>query len=826
MTPDTTFLGQVKDLLRGLNRGVTSDLVGTPVDVINMALQAVDATRVLPQRLSTSKPVMGSDWIQDKLQSYGLAYKPTHTPTEGMGRVLGGLLGPQALVRAAMRAAPVVEREAAELGRVAGQMGDDYVHQIGGRPDIIVGEKAARRLGGKTLMRFEAGKTELAKNTPSQEVWRKHGIELNAEGKPVFELPLVQTEQELLDQIRRIYPGEVIKSVRLAAGGRAGSFNPRTGEIYARGSLEGSGPDSRRSVLEHEVQHGVDKAEGFSSGSNLDDPNYWNTVGEVRARNAEYRLENPEMRKFAPEMTEEFGREKQIIKQDPAAMAQAVKEPGGMWHPRAVERLAGPLYDRLAPGELAQFGREELRMGEGSQHPEYKAAQAAAAWSDKAIRNYLNKYAGTSRDPLKDIEIPFGEGTKRWEDLWDNTVVSAQARAMQGRSRDTADIWSGFEGVEKARPEEPVWNFGDFGGQQATPKFKSYLSHVGDYLRQNVPPEKLGQYDLVRAVRETAANDARVAKQMEKAAAASMKDMPVYKDYSTQNPGSLEGMKWVELKKPEKLTAEQMKGVRLLDEEWLRKTDSETYNEAVESLQAELGRKPTLEELHDWYAESYEYGAKPTIYQATDASGQPIKNNYTGEMAGGSTPEDAWLAGRLAEEGNQMGHCVGGYCENVAAGASKIYSLRDAKGKSHVTVEVQPSYYGATAELPRGEFTPEQYAAARAKAAANNPANIFQIKGKGNKAPVSEYLPYVQDFVKSGKWGEVGDLGNTGMVRGEQGEILDTKEGLQLLRKRALERQIRPQDYQSILDQIEVAPRRLQDWLQNFGVNQDIRGVQ
>jgi hypothetical protein len=42
---------------------------------------------------------------------------------------------------------------------------------------------------------------------------------------------------------------------------------------------------------------------------------------------------------------------------------------------------------------------------------------------------------------------------------------------------------------------------------------------------------------------------------------------------------------------------------------------------------------------------------------------------------------------------------------------------------------------------------------------------IVQIKGKGNRKPNDEYLPYVQDFVKSGKWSDVGDLGNTGLRR-------------------------------------------------------------
>jgi hypothetical protein len=43
------------------------------------------------------------------------------------------------------------------------------------------------------------------------------------------------------------------------------------------------------------------------------------------------------------------------------------------------------------------------------------------------------------------------------------------------------------------------------------------------------------------------------------------------------------------------------------------------------------------------------------------------------------------------------------------------------------------------------------------------PPSIVQIKGKGNKAPKEEYLPMVQDFVKSGKWSDVGDIENAGL---------------------------------------------------------------
>jgi len=98
----------------------------------------------------------------------------------------------------------------------------------------------------------------------------------------------------------------------------------------------------------------------------------------------------------------------------------------------------------------------------------------------------------------------------------------------------------------------------------------------------------------------------------------------------------------------------------------------------------------------------------------------------------------ASLQAALKYEGDTMGHCVGGYCSSVAAGDQQIFSLRDAKGEPHVTIEVEP--------IPNGM------------------PSILQIKGKGNGAPAAKYLPAVQDFIRSGDWLSVGDIRNAGMM--------------------------------------------------------------
>ena len=130
---------------------------------------------------------------------------------------------------------------------------------------------------------------------------------------------------------------------------------------------------------------------------------------------------------------------------------------------------------------------------------------------------------------------------------------------------------------------------------------------------------------------------------------------------------------------------------------------------------------------------------------------------------------DKSLKDALKYEGDTMGHCVGGYCDEVASGASRIYSLRDAKGRPHVTIEVKPKSKPQFGEegVDYRQLLPENFIKKYGydPDAPDIPASIVQIKGKGNKKPNDEYLPFVQDFVKSGKWSDVGDLQNTGLER-------------------------------------------------------------
>ena len=119
------------------------------------------------------------------------------------------------------------------------------------------------------------------------------------------------------------------------------------------------------------------------------------------------------------------------------------------------------------------------------------------------------------------------------------------------------------------------------------------------------------------------------------------------------------------------------------------------------------------------------------------------------------TPEGMALAKQL---GCESGWCTQGESAALQYGSkgNKLHVLIDPEGKAHVQVQVIPSEYEKLRNDP-----------AYAKAFEEDPSlltpSISQIKGRFNKAPDKEHLPYVQDLVKSGKWSDVGDLQNTGL---------------------------------------------------------------
>lgn len=154
-------------------------------------------------------------------------------------------------------------------------------------------------------------------------------------------------------------------------------------------------------------------------------------------------------------------------------------------------------------------------------------------------------------------------------------------------------------------------------------------------------------------------------------------------------------------------------------------------------------------------------------------------------------------------EGDIMRHCVGGssHCEPLISGKTELYTLRDAKGEPHVTIEVDAksagmqefkeaggNYYYARDEALRrmgldnnSDFRELPLDERNALAAELDkhihniyvekfgeiPKRILEIKGKLNRKPKDEYIPFVQDFIKSGKWSDIADIHHTDLRKAE-----------------------------------------------------------
>ena len=445
----------------------------------------------------------------------------------------------------------------------------------------------------------------------------------------------------------------------------------------------------------------------------------------------------------------------------PRGGLNVVKETGGNW-------LGGDVEQALKPLKRGVVNEEAARRLMGDAFTDERMADpvnnAINKWVDSNLTNYVKKQMATPDDPVRKLaeegvahmpiievdtnrnhargirkmhgskQMGQSEAAKSWEDVSDISIYPGNVGEIKrvkehgGPGADKYEPW-----MEKADPNTVV--------SRTTRNFNTRdlgFDHIVDVLRQDVRegrirPEQLSKVSMEQAVRRTYEYDQEMAKKMRETQAKVTEGMPVHKEYP-------EGYKWIELTQP--------------------KVDPKK----------ELPEGFHLEDTED---------------------GLVVMNDRTGEIA---SPE---LAAALKYEGETMGHCVGGYCPDVLAGRSRIYSLRDAKGEPHVTVEVEPGhpleghknlnsaekqelhnqvvaehYGGREPDLTNvfsdlTNYEKHPYFQKISEAYVNKygmPApSIQQIKGKQNRAPKEEYLPFVQDFVKSGKWSDVNELRNAGL---------------------------------------------------------------
>ena len=384
-------------------------------------------------------------------------------------------------------------------------------------------------------------------------------------------------------------------------------------------------------------------------------------------------------------------------------------------------------------------------------------------WIDSNLTNYMKKQMGTEKDPVRlladegithyadmgamrnDLHVGydhFAENRKMrkklgmpeapvaqsnlgryWEEGVDNLIGNeTQLLSKYGTpARVKKNPW-----MANASPDTPIYGipgkgmYTDLG-----------IDHILDVLKEDlaagrIRPDQLNKVSMKQAVERTHQYNQDLAKAQEAAQAKKLEGMTIHKEYP-------EGYRWVQLDKPGQFAAE-----------------SEAMGHSVRGYEPPKGHP-------DWTTESGESGHKR--------------------------------------------YGLGGY-DAVKRGDAKIYSLVDKEGRPHTTIETgsdydAPAWYQKNKKLFESDtrITPElgkwdnvrlmhswyndmsdsasDYVTNISKhldeagipyvPAERTAPKIHQIKGKQNRAPDSKYQQYIQDFIRSGEWGdEIGDLRNSG----------------------------------------------------------------
>lgn len=449
------------------------------------------------------------------------------------------------------------------------------------------------------------------------------------------------------------------------------------------------------------------------------------------------------------------------------AMAQpmsVVKPKGGQWLPGSVEDALRGLRrpnTRIHGGN--EITLEQARNWPGLE-PEASSDLALNQWIEGPLTKYIKNRMASPEDEVRKLAeqgvLHYNLETQPRRmtaigGVWDKRQ-EAGFPAMQGTSR-LAQNWEAYaDAALKSRPMSDYQNFGpsNLGEdwvQKLDPKTSMYMPeqsfkaalvrgteddlgfpHLIDELRNalnpesglprhlQLTPEAMKNLSMEKAVRRVHdINDWRAAQQVEANRQIAEK-ASVVREYAENNP---KGLRWVELKTPEFSPQHMPDGYEIRE---MRNNQGGTYFSLRDKLDG--GREVGA-------------GMSPEL---------ALKNSNLKDA------KRQALADQLKYEGDTMGHCVGGYCDDVLSGNSRIFSLRDAKGEPHVTVEVAPAGRGINRWVPEGEEPGTQ-------------PSIVQIKGKGNAAPKDEYQPFVQDFIKNSPlgtgWADVGDLQNAGLRR-------------------------------------------------------------
>jgi hypothetical protein len=406
---------------------------------------------------------------------------------------------------------------------------------------------------------------------------------------------------------------------------------------------------------------------------------------------------------------------------EPVGGPSVIKEKGGNWLSGSAEQSVKRLKSAYDPDEaLEDLGQLREKYGElpayANDERTMRQAKAINQWVDRNLTNYIKNQMATPEDPVRRLaeqgitHFPVAEDPRYWAKRGE--LTRGEMGGTQMAQSDLAKQWENrtdhMLNRETAQEYQDVMN-------RAPEIYSENLAWIN-----KLPPETslysthgntfntsdLGFDHIVDVLRE---------------------------DIAT---GRI---------RPEQLSKVSM-------EQAVRRTYEYDQELAKKMAEARTSAREGLP-VHKEYPEGYrwvELNRPGAFASESEAMGHSVRG-YEPPVG-----HPDWAKG--SGDSGSPGYGHGGW-EAIKSGKAKVYSLVDPKGEPHVTVEVG-QLRGSELGRQMADLTDEQ----AADLYKNRPQRITQIKGKGNAKPKEEYLPFVQDFVKGGKWSSVGDISNAGMI--------------------------------------------------------------
>jgi hypothetical protein len=448
-----------------------------------------------------------------------------------------------------------------------------------------------------------------------------------------------------------------------------------------------------------------------------------------------------------------------------------IKPVGGNWKPDSVERSLRSLKSPVNPDELLKnldyiretgvgYASRDAALQDERLNNNYQNLlkdKALDQWVDTNLTNYITKQMGTEKDPVrlladqgithfadedamrralstsydqfarnrrvrKNFDMPVNPMAqtslgRTWEEGIDDLM--GMSNIHRAKNYGNAYIREKNPWINKLDPDTKLYGMDDLMPMQMN------FGHIMDVLKEDLAtgrlsPEDLKNVSMDRAVRRTHEYNLERAKAIEDAQAKKLEGMTIYKEYP-------EGFRWVQLDKPGQFAAE-----------------SDAMGHSVRGYEPPLGHPDYVQGSGNAGSESYGLGGWDAIkrgdakvYSLVDKSGRP---HTTIEVGRGNDAQAFFDAHK-------------NYLDNPV-------TRRDLSMMVDPDLDIPLDTQRVTAMKQLLDEMGVQYGDVP-----EAPPHINQIKGKGNRTPNQQYLPYVQDFVKSGKWSQVNDIDNSGLIQ-------------------------------------------------------------